>query len=198
MTFPFENDTGSTVRKLVGRSLKAGKNTIAILSIVLAAVMFTSVFTIAMSMKYTWEESTMRGIGTYAHAGLKHVTLDEYEELASDSRWTECGYCICVGFAVGDAFLKTPGEVRWADDFYAETGFCYPDNGYMPEAENEIAMSRLSLTAMGLPHELGTEVELTIETHTQIITDTFILCGTWRGRPRRGRAGNMAQPRLHG
>ncbi len=186
MTFPFENDTGSTVRKLVGRSLKAGKNTIAILSIVLAAVMFTSVFTIAMSMKYTWEESTMRGIGTYAHAGLKHVTLDEYEELASDSRWTECGYCICVGFAVGDAFLKTPGEVRWADDFYAETGFCYPDNGYMPEAENEIAMSRLSLTAMGLPHELGTEVELTIETHTQIITDTFILCGTWEGDPAAG------------
>lgn len=186
MTWPFENDTGSTVRKLVGRSLKAGKNTIAILSIVLAAVMFTSVFTIAMSMKYTWEESTMRGIGTYAHAGLKHVTLDEYEELASDSRWTECGYCICVGFAVGDAFLKTPGEVRWANDFYAETGFCYPDNGHMPEAENEIAMSRLSLTAMGLPHELGTEVELTIETHTQTITDTFTLCGTWEGDPAAG------------
>ncbi len=181
MTWPFENDTGSTVRKLAKRSLKAGKNTIAILSIVLAAVMFTSVFTIAMSMKDTWEESTMRGIGTYAHAGLKHVTLDEYEELASDSRWTNHGYCICIGFAVGDAFLKTPGEVRWADDFYAETGFCYPDTGHMPQTEKEIAMSRLSLTAMGLSHELGTEVELTIETHTQTITDTFTLCGTWEG-----------------
>ncbi len=48
MTWPFENDTGATVKKLAKRSLKAGKNTIAILSIVLAAVMFTSVFTIAL------------------------------------------------------------------------------------------------------------------------------------------------------
>ena len=181
MTWPFENDTSSTVKKLAKRSLKAGKNTIAILSIVLAAVMFTSVFTIAMSMKDTWEESAMRGIGTYAHAGLKHVTLDEYEELASDSRWTDHGYCISVGFAVGNAFLKTPGEVRWAEDFYAESSFCYPDTGHMPETEKEIAMSRLLLTAMGLSHELGTEVELTIQTHTQTITDTFMLCGTWEG-----------------
>lgn len=181
MTWPFENDTGSTVKKLAKRSLKAEKNTIAILSMVLAAVMFTSVFTIAMSMKDTWEENAMRGIGTYAHAGLKHVTLDEYEELASDSRWADHGYCISVGFAVGNAFLKTPGEVRWSDDFYAETGFCYPDTGHMPETEKEIAMSRLLLTAMGLSHELGTEVELTIQTHTQTITDTFMLCGTWEG-----------------
>ena len=181
MTWPFENDTSSIVKKLAKRSLKAGKNTIAILSIVLAAVMFTSVFTIAMSMKDTWEESAMRGIGTYAHAGLKHVTLDEYEDLASDSRWTNHGYCIIIGFAVGDAFLKTPGEVRWADDFYAESSFCYPDTGHMPETEKEIAMSRLLLTAMGLSHELGTEVELTIQTHTQTITDTFMLCGTWEG-----------------
>ncbi len=181
MTWPFENDTSATVKKLTKRSLKAGKNTIAILSIVLAAVMFTSVFTIAMSMKDTWEESAMRGIGTYAHAGLKHVTLDEYEELASDSRWADHGYCISVGFAVGNAFLKTPGEVRWADDFYAETAFCNPDSGHMPEAEKEIAMSRLLLTALGLSDELGTEVELTIQTHTQTITDTFTLCGTWEG-----------------
>ncbi len=181
MTWPFENDTSATVKKLAKRSLKAGKNTIAILSIVLAAVMFTSVFTIAMSMKDTWEESAMRGIGTYAHAGLKHVTLDEYEELASDSRWADHGYSISVGFAVGNAFLKTPGEVRWADDFYAETGFCNPDSGHMPEAEKEIAMSRLLLTALGLSDELGTEVELTIQTHTQTITDTFTLCGTWEG-----------------
>ena len=181
MIWPFENDTGSTVKKLAKRSLKAGKNTIAILSIVLAAVMFTSVFTIAMSMRATWESSAMRGIGTYAHAGLKRVTLDEYEELASDSRWSAYGYCISVGFAVGDAFLKTPGEVRWADDFYAETAFCYPDTGRMPESEKEIAMSRLLLTAMGLSNELGTEIELTIQTHTQTITDTFTLCGTWEG-----------------
>lgn len=181
MTWPFKNDTSYAVKKLAKRSLKAGKNTIAILSIVLAAVMFTGVFTIAMSMNDTWEESAMRGIGTYAHAGLKHVTLDEYEELASDSRWTNHGYCISIGFAVGNAFLKTPGEVRWADDFYAESGFCYPDTGHMPETEKEIAMSRLLLTAMGLSHELGTEVELTIRMHTQTITDTFMLCGTWEG-----------------
>lgn len=181
MTWPFDNDTSAVVKKLAKRSLKAQKNIVAILSIVLSTVMFTSVFTIAMSMKDTWEESAMRGIGTYAHAGLKHVTLDEYEELASDSRWSDCGFCISIGSAVGNVFLKTPAEVRWADDFYAVSSFCYPDTGHMPAAEKEIAMSRLLLTAMGLSHELGTGIELTIQTDSQIITDTFTLCGTWEG-----------------
>ena len=181
MTWPFENDTSSAVKKLVKRSLKAGKNTIAILSIVLAAVMFTSVFTIAMSMQDTWEESVMRGIGTYAHTGLKHVTMEEYEAVASDERWVAGGYCIFVGSAVGDAFLKLPGEVRWADDFYAEVTYCYPDLGHMPEEEKEVAMSRLTLASMGLSDELGTAVELTFQTDTQTIIDTFTLCGTWEG-----------------
>lgn len=68
-----------------------------------------------MRMRDTWEESAMRGIGTYVHAGMKHITLDEYEELASDSRWANLGYCISVGFAVDNDFLKMPGEVRWED-----------------------------------------------------------------------------------
>ena len=62
MTFPFENDTGAIEKKLAKRSLKARKNTVAILAILL----FTGLFTVVMDLNAAYEQSTMRVIGTCA------------------------------------------------------------------------------------------------------------------------------------
>lgn len=51
----------------------------------------------------------------------------------------------------------------------------------MPEAADEIAASRLVLTALGVSEELGTAVPLRFETDTETITETFTLCGAWEG-----------------
>lgn len=186
MTWPFENDTRSTVKKLAKRSLKARKNTVAILAILLATLLLTGLFTVAMNIQKACEQSAMRSIGTYAHAGLKNVTIEEYEELAADDRWIDCGYSIVIGQAVGSEFAKLNTEIRWADDYYAETSFCLPTTGRMPVAEDELATSRLVLQALGLPCELGTTVPLTFKTDTETITKTFTLCGVWDGDPAAG------------
>lgn len=177
----FGNDNNDALSRLAKRSLKSQKNTIAILAIMLATLMFTSLFTIAISLQTSMQDSNMRTIGSTAHAGFKHITLDEYEELRSDNRIKEIGHSIIFGYAMGDCFNKTPAEVRWADDNYAMWTFNYPDIGRLPEAENEIATSRIVLDAMGLPAEIGTQIELTYTTDTDTITDTFILCGIWEG-----------------
>ncbi len=186
MTFPFENNTSAAVKNLARRSLKARKNTVAILAILLSALLFTGLFTVVINLVSAYEQNHMRVMGGHAHAGLKQVTLETYEELAADERWAGSGYSVFIGKAVGSAFAKLNTEVRWADDFYAEEAFCRPAEGHMPEAEKELATSRLVLKALGVSDKLGTEVPVRIETDTETVTGTFTLCGVWDGDPAAG------------
>jgi len=50
---------------------KRKKNVVAILAIVLTAMMFTALFTIAGAMNKSFQEATMRQVGGKSMAGLK-------------------------------------------------------------------------------------------------------------------------------
>lgn len=78
----FGNNNKAVIQKLAKRSLKAKKNTIAILAIMLATLLFTSLFTIAISLQTAMQESNMRTTGTSAHAGIKRLSWEEYEQLS--------------------------------------------------------------------------------------------------------------------
>lgn len=177
----FGNNNRKVLKKLASRSLKSQKNYIAVLAIMLATLLFTSLFTIAISLQTSMQDSNMRTIGTSAHAGIKHITLDEYKKIISDSRIDKAGYSIIFGYAVGDCFNKIPTEVRWADENYSKWTYNYPDVGRLPEKEKEIATSRIVLEAMGISAKIGSQIELTYTTDTDTITDTFRLCGIWEG-----------------
>ena len=177
----FGNNNRSVLKLLAKRSLKASKNTIAVLAVMLATLLFTSLFTIAVSLETAMQESNMRTIGTSAHAGVKRLSWDEYERLSADAGVRDVGYSVIIGNAVGDSFYKTPTELRYGDTAYADLTFNFPDTGRLPEQRNEIGPSRIVLAAMGLPDEIGTQVELTFVTDTDTVTDTFTLCGIWDG-----------------
>lgn len=171
--YKIEYRLGRLYELLAKRSLKAQKNTIAVLAIMLATLLFTSLFTIAISLQAAMQESNMRTIGTSAHAGIKRLSWDEYELLAADTGIKDIGYSVIIGNAVGENFNKTPTELRYADSTYADLTFNAPDTGRLPEKKNEIATSRIVLAAMGLPEEIGTQMELTFVTDTGTFTDTF-------------------------
>ncbi len=177
----FGNNNRPVLNLLANRSLKARKNTIAVLAIMLATLLFTSLSTIAISLQTAMQESNMRTVGTSAHAGLKRLSWDEYELLSADAGVKDIGYSVIIGNAVGDSFYKTPAELRYGDASYADLTFNFPDTGRLPEQKNEIATSRIVLTAMGLPDEIGTQMELTFVTDAGTFTDTFTLCGIWDG-----------------
>lgn len=177
----FGNNNRPVLKLLAKRSLKASKNTIAVLAIMLATLLFTSLFTIAISLQTAMQESNMRTIGTSAHAGVKRLSWDEYEQLSADAGVKDIGYSVIIGNAVGDSFNKTPTELRYGDTAYADLTFNSPDTGRLPEQKNEIATNRIVLAAMGLPDEIGTRIELTFVTDTDTFTDSFTLCGIWDG-----------------
>lgn len=177
----FGNNNRPILKLLAKRSLKASKNTIAVLAIMLATLLFTSLFTIAISLQTAMQESNMRTIGTSAHAGVKRLSWDEYEQLSADAGVKDIGYSVIIGNAVGDSFNKMPTELRYGDTAYADLTFNSPDTGRLPEQKNEIATNRIVLAAMGLPDEIGTRIELTFVTDTDTFTDSFTLCGIWDG-----------------
>ena len=127
----FGNNNRPVLKLLAKRSLKAQKNTIAVLAIMLATLLFTSLFTIAISLQTAMQESNMRTTGTSAHAGIKRLSWEEYERLSSDAGVKDSGYSIIIGNAVGDNFNKTPTELRYGDETYAELTFNNPDTGHL-------------------------------------------------------------------
>lgn len=177
----FGNNNRAVLNKLARRSLKSQKSNITIIAIMLATLLFTSLFTIAISLQTAMQESNMRTIGTSAHAGIKHITLDEYKGIASDNRIDKVGRSIVVGYAIGEDFSKVPTEVRWADKNYSKWTYNYPDEGRLPKDDKEIATSKIVLDAMGIPAVVGSKVNLTFSTDSETVRDTFTLCGIWEG-----------------
>ena len=64
------------VRHLGRQSMKAAKtrNCIAVLAIALTTVLFTSLFTIALSINDGFQQSNFRQVGGYSHGGFKYLT----------------------------------------------------------------------------------------------------------------------------
>ena len=67
------------IRRLSFRAFRANgtRNLIAILAILLTTVLFTSLFTIAMSINNSFEQSNFRQIGGFSHGGFKYLTEEQ-------------------------------------------------------------------------------------------------------------------------
>ena len=66
---------GKCIRDLGRKSMAAAKarNIVAILAIALTTVLFTSLFTIILSINKTNQNYQFRSVGTYAHGSFKDV-----------------------------------------------------------------------------------------------------------------------------
>ena len=73
------------IRHLSFRSLAASgkRNSIAIVAIILTTVLFTTLFTIALSLNKSYETYTFRQIGGYNHGSFKDVDQEQMEALSA-------------------------------------------------------------------------------------------------------------------
>lgn len=171
------------IRKIADKTRKAGKskNIIPVLAIAMTALLFTSVFTIGGSMIEKQQESTMRQVGGSAHAGYKYLTQEEYDIVKQDEKLKEVSYRIIVGDAVNDDLKKLHTEISYYENLDAKFSFCYPEEGHMPEKEDELVTSDLVLQALGIPCELGQKVPLVMDVGGEKVEKTFTLCGYFKG-----------------
>ena len=169
-------------RKILGAARK--RNRIAVFAIALTTLLFTSIFTVGMSLNKSYELFQFRQIGGCNHGTFKHVDEEEAAAIASSKRVKQTGERRMAGISADGVFGKVPAEVSYMDANEAKWSFAEPETGRMPEKGNEIAMDTGALKLLGAEPELGEEVTLTWEVgdrsqESYKKTGTFTLVGFW-------------------
>ena len=146
------------VRTLARRSLRASRtrNLIAVLAIALTTVLFTSLFTIALSINDGFQQNNFRQVGGYSHGGFKYLTEAQYEALKDDPLIGQAGLRRFVGMPTQDPFNKAHVEVSYADANDAHWMYCDPAEGRLPqEGTDEAATDTHVLELLGVEPELA-------------------------------------------
>lgn len=170
------------IRTLSIRNMQAskGRNLIAVLAIVLTAILFTTLFTIALSINHSFQQANFRQVGGYAHGGFKYLTWDKVEELRDDGLIKEYGLRLFVGMPHEAPFNKAHVEVGYSNANMAKWMYVNPVEGRLPkEGTNEAATDLRVLSLLGVEPKLGSEFTMTFDVDGKETTETFTLCGWW-------------------
>lgn len=171
------------IRHLSWKSLSANRtrNIVAICAIALTALLFTSLFTIALSINEGFQQANFRQVGGYAHGSFKRMTEEQYNALKEDPLIAEQGLSRFLGAPSEPPFNKSITEIRSADENYAKFSFATPTTGRLPEeGTDEAAMDTSVLELLGVEPELGKKITLTFDVganSAKQTTQTFTLCG---------------------
>lgn len=178
----FKVQNRKAIKRLANKCFQASKtrNRIAVLAILLTAVLFTTVFTMAIGMKDTLEYNAKRMVGGDGMAVLKYVTDEQYEQLRNHPLIKEISYNkIAADSVENSAFLKRHVELYYMDETAVKLSFIELEEGHLPEAENEICMDSSSLDLLGVPLQLGETIRLDIKVKGTVHTREFVLSGYW-------------------
>lgn len=157
-----------------------GRNMVAVAAIILTAMMFSTIFTIIMSINQGYTEHNLHRAGNFAHAVFVNVDDEKIEKLKGDELIKESGISMPWGTIEGKGFDKVQAGVLYADKNSAEWTYCSPDEGRLPkEGTNEAACDSRILKILGIEPEIGKHFSLDIATAEGIVKKDFVLSGWW-------------------
>lgn len=177
----------SCIRRLGFRSMRAARtrNIIAILAIALTTILFTSLFTIAASINYSFQQSNFRQAGGDMHGSIKDITWEQVEEFRDDPLIVSSYARMFLGMPTDIPFNKSHVEVSYIEPEGAPHYFCVPEEGSLPaEGTNQFATDTHVLALLGIEPEIGAEVTFSFyidenTEHKQLVTYTGTLSGWW-------------------
>ena len=174
------------IQTLNQRTFKQNKsrNLVAVIAILMTAIMFTTLFTLAQSMSKNMVEMAFRQTGYDGQASFKTITAEQFSLIANHPDVAEAGESLVLGLAQNKKLGGKQVEIRWSSDINAKHSFAMPTTGTMPTAADEIALDTLILDRLGIPRQLGETI--TLEWRKDLAKDevtisTFTLCGFWEG-----------------
>lgn len=170
------------IRRLAWKTLQASRtrNLIAAAAIALTAVLFTSLFTIALSINEGIQQSNFRQVGGWSHGGFKYLTEQQFDALKDDPLIDAWGLRRFLGMPTDAPFNKSHVEVSYADANEAHWMYCDPVDGALPqEGTDQAATDTHVLELLGIEPEIGAEFTLTFPVDGHTTTQTFTLSGWW-------------------
>ena len=125
---------GGCIRRLSWRALAASRtrNLVAAAAIALTALLFTSLFTIALSINEGMQQSNFRQAGGYAHGSFKYLTEEQFSQLKDHPLIREWGLRRFLGVPEDVPFNKSHVEVGYSDPNEAHWTYCDPVEGRLP------------------------------------------------------------------
>ncbi len=178
---------GRCVRHLGLRAMKTARtrNIVAVLAIALTTILFTSIFTIAASINYSYQQENFRRMGGDAHGAVKNISWEQVEELRTDPLIEDSYARLFVGMLTEPPFHKSHVEVSYIEPNGAPHYFCEPVEGTLPrEGTDEAAMDTHVLALLGVEPKVGAKVTLPVTIDCNVrdcktVERTFTLSGWW-------------------
>ena len=170
------------IRRLAWKTLLASRtrNLIAIAAIALTTLLFTALFTLALSINEGFQQNNFRQVGGFSHGGFKYLTQQQFEALQDDPRIAQWGVRRFLGMPREAPFTKAHVEISWCDENEAHWMYCDPVQGRLPqEGTDEAGTDTHVLELLGVEPELGAQFTLTFTVDGHETTQTFTLCGWW-------------------
>ena len=157
MTWPFENDTSSIVKKLADRSMKADKRSKAFLLLTIA-LSVCMVFSIILISTGTQEEfkNTQRN---KAQIGILGVTYEQTALLRQNKDISWIGEYSAIGFFYVDDKTIT---VAYGDEDYFSHQEEKTLQGSVPQKENEIMLPQNYIDFLGKAYKAGDVISLDV------------------------------------
>jgi len=174
------------VRKIANSSFKANRsrNVIAAIAIALTALLFTSIFTMGFGAVENIEKSAMRLSGGDGHAAVKYLTDEQFEKISSHPLIEEISYSKILCESINnESLIRRHTEFWYFDDTAFRYTFSEPTSGRKPKAENALVTDTKTLELLGVPLEIGAEVQLDLTVHGQQIVRNFVLSGWYQSDP---------------
>lgn len=105
------------ISKISQKSLRASRtrNVVAILAIALTTILFTSLFTIAASINYSFQQENFRQAGGDGHGTIKDITWEQVELFRDDPLIVESGARMMLGLPSDPPFNKSHVEVSYLE-----------------------------------------------------------------------------------
>lgn len=177
-----KNNNGKVIRKLSMKSLRSDRmrNLFAVSAIILTCMLFTAVFSLVSGMMQVAQEQTMCEVGGRFHAGLKAVTKEQYEKVASDPLVVRSDYNIYVGFA--ENIVKRQAEIRYfSEDTHLKDYFIELEEGHLPKEEDEIVVDTIVLDELKADYKVGEKITLVFSFLGEKIEKEFTVSGWYEG-----------------
>ena len=119
-------------------------------------MLFTSLFTIVLSINDGFQQSNFRQVGGFSHGGFKYLTEEQFNDLKDDPLIDQWGMRRFIGMPTEVPFNKSHVEVSYADANEAHWMYCDPVVGRLPEeGTDEAATDTRVLELLGITPQLG-------------------------------------------
>ena len=137
---------GKCIANLSLKNMKASRtrNVVAVIAISLTALLFSSLFTIVMSISKGVEYSNFRQVGSCAHGEFKRLTKEQFQTIKEDKAIDSYGVRRILGIGVDEVLWENYTEVSYMDKNSARWGFVTPTTGTLPKENTQEAAADTS------------------------------------------------------